>query len=273
MVTPAEIAVNYVEIGKNKAAAPGLRLVLLGIMAGAFIGLAAAGANTAVSLTADPAAARLLSALLFPAGLSMVLFAGAELFTGNNLMSIALLEREIRLGAMLRCWALVYIGNFLGALAVAGLVNLGGQLDLFDGRLAVYTIRIAVTKTGLTFGHAVILGILCNVLVCLAVWMGNAGKTVTDKLLAIYFPILMFVLSGFEHSVANMYYISAGLFAAANPDYAQAAQAAGVELGGLGWGSFLLKNLLPVTLGNIIGGAGIVGGMYWAIYVRGRKEK
>lgn len=273
MVAPAEIAVNYVEIGKNKAGVPGLRLLLLGVMAGAFIGLAAAGTNTAVCLTQDPAAARLLSALLFPAGLAMVLLAGSELFTGNCLMSIAFMEREIRLGAMLRCWALVYAGNFLGALAVAGLVNLGGQLDLFEGRLAVYTIRTAVTKTGLTFGHALVLGILCNVLVCLAVWMGNAGKTVTDKLLSIYFPILMFVLSGFEHSVANMYYISAGLFAAQNPEYAQAAVSGGIGLGGLSWGSFLFKNLLPVTLGNVIGGAVIVGGMYWLIYVRGRRER
>ncbi len=273
MITPAEIAVHYVRIGKNKTEFPWGRTVLLGIMAGAFIGLAAVGTNTAVCLTQDPATARLISAVLFPAGLSMVLFAGSELFTGNCLMSIALMEREIRLRAMLRYWALVYIGNFIGTLAVAWLVNAGGQLDLFEGRLAVYTIRTAVTKTSLSFDHALILGILCNVLVCLAVWIGNAGKTIADKFFGLYFPILMFVVSGFEHSVANMYYISAGLFAAGNPQYAQEAVSQGVDLGGLSWGSFLFKNLLPVTLGNIFGGAVIVGGMYWLIYVRGRREK
>ena len=198
----------------------------------------------------------------------MVLLAGSELFTGNCLLSIPLLQREISCGQMLKNWLFVYLGNLIGGLLIAALVVFGHTLSLFGGGLAVSVLSTAAAKCTLSFGDAFIRGILCNFLVCIAVWISFAAKDTAGKIVGLFFPIMMFVLCGFEHSVANMYYIGAGLFAKLVPAYAEAAAAAGVDLTAVTVGRFFGSNLLPVTLGNIVGGSVCVGAVYWFSYLR-----
>ena len=234
MYSPAEVARRYVETGKSKAALPVGRMLLLGMLAGAFIALAGGSATFAVSY-----GGRLAGAAVFPAGLAMVLLAGSELFTGNCLLVIPLLERQLTWGRMLRSWGVVYLANVLGAGLVAALT-------------------VAAGKAGLPFLTALLRGVLCNFLVCIAVWMSLAAQSVPGKLAAMYLPIFTFVLCGFEHSVANMFYLPAGILAAGKY---------GVAAEGLSWASMWTGNLLPVTLGNILGGC-LVGVVYWAVYLR-----
>jgi len=265
MFTPKEVAQNVIGIGKAKATNSPWKLFLLGILAGMFIALAAVGANTASSVIENASVAKLVGACVFPVGLAMVLIAGSELFTGNSLIIISVLEKEAKFSQMLKNWLFVYVGNFVGALLIALLVNGSGQLDLFGGALAATTIKAAATKASLDFGKAILLGILCNFLVCIAVWMSFAAKTVGGKIAGLFLPIMLFVLAGFEHSVANMYYVPSGLFAMnAYPDVA-----AGIaNIGNLTWGNFFVNNLIPVTIGNVIGGVGLVGCLYWLIYLK-----
>ena len=272
MLSPKETGERYIKAGQVKAGQPIDRLLVLGLLAGAFIALAAVGANTAMATVANPSLAKLTAACVFPGGLAMVLLAGSELFTGNCLMVIPLLERKIGWGGMLRNWLFVYVGNLLGALLVAALVCLGGQWSLFGGQLAVTTIKVAAGKVALSFPSALVLGVCCNFLVCIAVWISFAAESVGGRLAGIFFPIMLFVLSGFEHSVANMYYIPAGILAAADPAYAQLAVEAGVDISGLTWSAFFCRNLLPVTVGNIIGGSLLVGCLYWYAYLYKRKQ-
>ncbi|MBR5429178.1 MAG: formate/nitrite transporter family protein [Firmicutes bacterium] len=269
MLAPKEVAERYVAAGRNKAALPVGKMLILGMLAGAFIACAAVGANTAQCTVADPSLAKLASACVFPGGLAMVLLAGSELFTGNCLLLLPLLQKEIGAGAMLRNWLFVYLGNLLGSLLVVGLAAAGGQWGLFSGQLAVTTIKVAAAKVSLSFPAAFCLGVGCNFLVCIAVWISFAADTVGGKLAGLFFPIMLFVLSGFEHSVANMYYIPAGLAAAADPARAALAAQAGVDMSGLTWSAFFLRNLLPVTLGNIVGGSLLVALPYWFCCLRG----
>jgi formate/nitrite transporter len=271
--TPYEIASDLIGIGKKKAGMPVVKLLALGILAGMFIALAAVGANTASSMIENPGAAKLVGALVFPAGLAMVLIAGSELFTGNSLIIISVLEKEAPLSGLLKNWLCVYAGNFIGAVMAALLINLGNQPGLFGNQLAAFTIKVAAAKSSLPFINAFVLGILCNFLVCVAVWMNYAAKDIAGRILGMYFPVMLFVLSGFEHSVANMYYVPAGLFALSNPAYAEAAAAAGVNTASLTWGNFFINNLIPVTLGNIIGGAVLVGCVYWFVYLKKDKAQ
>lgn len=189
----------------------------------------------------------------------MVIVAGSELFTGNNLMIMGVLSHVICTRQMLRNWCVVYLGNFVGAALVAALCVLGHVFSAFDGRLAASVIAIAQTKAALPFGDAFVRGILCNFLVCIAVWMASAAKSVPGKILAVFFPIMTFVVAGFEHSVANMYYLTAGLLTAAQT---------GTAAGGLTWGRALLGNLLPVTFGNLVGGVLLVGMSAWYLYLK-----
>lgn len=259
MHSPLEIARNYVEIGIHKVRLSALKMVILGMFAGMFIGFAGIASTVGGSTIENPSLARLVSACLFPAGMAMVLVAGSELFTGNNLIIIALLEKKIKLHEMLKNWFFVFVGNFLGAAFVAFLVVFGHTPDLFGGRLADSIVNAALHRVNLTFADSFIRGVLCNILVCIAVWAAFAAKKVSGKLLMSFWPVMLFVLCGFEHSIADIYFCLAGIFAAG--EYGIAAE-------GLTFGSFLLKNLLPVTLGNIVGGAGIVGAGYWAMYLR-----
>ncbi len=270
--TPAEIAENYVATGKSKVNTTVGKMIALAILAGAFIALAGVGSTT-VSVSIEQASlGKFLGACVFPAGLAMCLLAGSELFTGNCLLAIPLLQREIRFGGMLKNWLFVYIGNLVGALLIAAAVVYSHTPALFADGEAVSVLSTAVTKTSLTFGDAFLKGILCNFLVCIAVWIAFAAKDVVGKIVGLFFPIMLFVLCGFEHSVANMYFIGAGLFAKPIPEYADSAAAAGIDLSGLNWGTFWTHNLIPVSLGNIVGGALCVGCVYWFVYLRKRPK-
>ena len=254
--TPPQVAQAMLSGMEGKAGLPLLKMFLLAVCAGAFIAFGAQAANVAAHNITQVGLQRLVMGCVFPVGLMMVVLLGAELFTGNCMMVAALADGRIGVGKLLRNWGVVYLGNLVGALIIVGLVNASGQLGYSDADLAVLTIKIAATKCSLGFPAAFCGGILCNVLVCIAVLLAMASKDVVGKIAGIWFPIMAFVLSGFEHSVANMYYIPAGLLALANPTYAAAAQAAEVAteaVSVLG----LLDNLLPVTLGNIVGGAAV----------------
>lgn len=268
LFSPAEVARNYIATGKNKVNTPIGKMLLLAILAGAFIAVGGIASTTAAVSIPLASVSKLVSACIFPGGLTMVLLAGSELFTGNCLLTIPLLEKEITISGMLKNWIVVYIGNLIGSIAIAAAVVFSHQISLFDHALAVSVISTAAAKCALPFSDALIKGILCNFLVCIAVWISFAAKDVAGKIIGLFFPIMMFVLCGFEHSVANMYYISAGLFAKAIPAYAQAAGAAGINMDSLTIAGFFGNNLLPVTIGNIIGGAVCVGCTYWYIYLR-----
>ncbi len=254
MQTPSEFVNSYALIGQKKANNAATKLLVLGVLAGFLIGMGAAVTNTAGHALTNPSVAKIVSGLLFPFGLIMVILTGAELFTGNCLITISVLEKKVDVKGMLRNWFYVYLGNFIGALFLAMACAYSGPMSLNNNGVAVYTMKVAAGKCALTFGNAVVLGILCNVLVCIAVAMSLMSKNTIGRAIGAYLPIAFFVICGFEHSVANMYYITAGLLAKGVPAYAEAAAAAGLDLSALTWGNFFLHNLIPVTLGNIIGG-------------------
>lgn len=249
---PKEVAARVAEVGVVKARLPLLTLALLGVLAGAFVGLGALMfALVASDSSLGFAASRLLGGLVFSLGLVLVTVAGAELFTGNNLIVMAWAARRISSAELLRNWAVVCAANFVGAASLAMLVWLAGHGELNDGAVGRAVIRIATAKAHLSPGEAFFRGVLCNVLVCMAVWMASAGRSVADRVLAIVFPITAFVAAGFEHSIANMYYFPL-------------AMALGAPLG---WGD-MLANLGPVIAGNIVGGSVLVAGVYWVVYLR-----
>lgn len=254
MKNSKEIAANYRGIAKNKCSMPALKLIISGIFAGAFIAFGAFGSQVVGSSVADPGLARLLGAFVFPVGLTLVCCVGTELFTGNSLLVLPLLEKQVDLKEVLRNWGLVYLGNLIGSLLVACLVVYSHLPSIFGGALADTMTAAAVSKTSLSFGDALMRGILCNILVCLAVWLSFAANEQAGKIIGLYLPTMLFVLSGFEHSIANMYFIPAGMMSAA----VYGAGSAPITMGG-----FLLNNLLPVTIGNLIGGAAFTAaGLY-----------
>ena len=268
LFSPAEVAKNYINTGKGKVNTPISKMFLLAIMAGAFIAIGGIASTTASVSVEQASVAKFLSGCVFPGGLTMVLLAGSELFTGNNLLVIPLLEKEVTLGGMLKNWVVVYLGNLVGSILIAAGVIFGHTPSLFGNKLAVSIISTAVGKCSMTFSEAFIRGILCNFLVCIAVWISFAAKDVAGKIIGLFFPIMMFVTCGFEHSVANMYYISAGIMAKGLPQFADAATEAGIDFSTVTVANMFGKNLLPVTIGNIIGGAICVGCTYWFIYLR-----
>lgn len=267
---PAEILEVTIQKGIKKAELPALKQLILGFLAGVFIAFASEGSNMAASGLFAKAETyglgKFVAGLIFPVGLMLVLIAGAELFTGNNLIFAAVLDKKVKISVMLKNWFFVYLGNFIGSVFIAFLIVKSGQLKSGDNLLGGITIKIAYGKISLSFLQAVILGILCNWLVCLAVWLCYGAKDMTGKLLASFFPIWLFITSGFEHSVANMYYIPAGIFAKIIPQYANASHLDSAVLDNLNWLNFFIKNLLPVTIGNIIGGAFFVGAVYSIVY-------
>ena len=218
--------------------------------------------------------AKTLAGLAFSLGLILVVIGGAELFTGNTLIVMAVIGRRVGAGALLRNWGVVYLGNFVGALATAVFMLLGRQYAFDGGQVGALAVRIAEHKCALDFIPAFFLGIYCNVLVCLAVWLSLGARTIPGKILAIVFPVTAFVAGGFEHCIANMYTIPLGLLikasapVIADPAIADPIGAALASSPHLTWGNFFANNLLPVTLGNIVGGALLVGTVYWLIYHR-----
>ena len=243
--------------GERKCALTPAKAFLLAILAGALIAFGGAATNTAAHTAQGAGSVRLICGLLFPFGLGIVVLTGSELFTGNCLIAVSLAQKRVTLTAMLRNWVTVYLGNFVGALLVASCCAFIGQMDYSSGGLAIFTMKLAASKCALSFPAAVALGIACNVLVCLGVLCAMTAKDTVGKILGAYIPVALFVLCGFEHSVANMFYVPAGLFAASVPEYAALAAQSGLDLSGLTWGAFLVNNLLPVTIGNMIGGVGV----------------
>ena len=271
---PAEIAEKAEAVGAEKTRLDAVTLAVLAVLAGAFIALGAlfattvlAGAHGAVPYGIS----HFLAGLAFSLGLILVVVGGAELFTGNTLMVMAWAGGKVGLAEMLRAWAIIYVGNLVGAVATALLALLAGQYLLADGEIGARALAIAETKATLPFGRALFLGVLCNVLVCLAVWLALGARSTSDKILAILFPVAAFVAAGFEHSVANMYFIPFGLFIRlwAPASFWTGIGATPADYADITWLG-LVANLVPVTIGNVIGGGVLVGAVYWFVYLRKR---
>jgi formate/nitrite transporter len=253
---------NYAELGAKKAENTALKLFSLGIAAGVIIGFGGATANAASFAITNPSVARIIPALMFAFCLGMIMLTGSELFTGNCMIVVSVAARRATIAGMLRNWLYVYAGNLTGGLILAWGITASGHLDYNGGALALHTIKTAASKCALPFFQAVLLGIFCNIMVCIGVLCSLTAKDTFGRIAGAYLPVAFFVIGGFEHSVANMYYIPAGLFARGVEVYARVAADAGVALGVLSWGNFFARNLLPVTIGNIIGGAG-TGLLFW----------
>ncbi|MFZ2727279.1 MAG: formate/nitrite transporter family protein [Methylococcaceae bacterium] len=263
---PKEIADRIEQISISKSITDISRIFALSLLAGAFIAFAAVFYTVVVhNSTLSLGLTRLMGGLSFCLGLILVVVAGAELFTGNNLLVMAYVDKKITLKQLMINWTVVFIGNLIGSLGVVFLIYLSDHWLMSGGALGAKAITIANEKVNISFTAAFARGILCNALVCLAVWLCFACHSVTDKILAIIFPITAFVTMGFEHSVANMYFIPAGIIAQFNPELVKAVGT--VDLSHLNMMGFI-ANLLPVTLGNIVGGSFFVGMVYWFIYLR-----
>lgn len=262
LFTPKECAANYAAAGRAKAQMPIPKMFLLAVLAGFFIAMGGAVTNTAAHTIDNVGLARMVCGLLFPFGLAMVVLTGAELFTGNTLITISVLDGQATVSGMLRNWGVVYLGNAAGAMLVAAGCAFGGQLNYSGGQLAVFTMKLAAGKCALPVGSAFALGVLCNVLVTVGVLLSLSAKDLTGRVVGAYLPVAFFVICGFEHCIANLFYIPAGLFARTVSTYTALAADAGLDLSTLTWGNFLLRNLLPVTAGNILSGMAM-GGLYW----------
>jgi len=284
---PANVADQLTnDVCIKKVTASFTKLLVLGILAGVYIGF---GAELSTMVGHDLAKylgvgfARFLQGAVFSVGLMLVVIAGAELFTGNNLIMLSVLDGKTSVGKLLYNWVVVYIANLIGSLLLVVLMYWTELWEMNGNLVGAYALSIANSKVNLGFLPAFARGILCNWLVCLAVWMAIASRDVIGKIFAIFFPIMAFVASGFEHSIANMYFIPMGIFLKNVPDVVNAAVNAGLvevveetgmpNLTNLTWYGFFVKNLIPATLGNIIGGAGFVATLYWLVYVRKPKEQ
>ncbi|MBI5823142.1 MAG: formate/nitrite transporter family protein [Chloroflexi bacterium] len=286
---PAEMATRAEYLGVRKAEMPAFTMLMLSILAGAFISLGAIFATTVaaggMSVTAaDGAVAfstslpygvtRLLSGLVFCLGLILVIVGGAELFTGNNMIVMAWASGKVTGRALLRNWGIVYAGNFIGSIATAGLMFFSKQYTFGSDAVGITALKIAVAKCDLEFVQAIALGILCNALVCLAVWLTYSARTTLDKIVSIIFPVTAFVTAGFEHSIANMYFIPYALLVKGfDPEYMAKAAEKVPNLEALTWKAFFINNLIPVTIGNIIGGAVLVAAIYWVVFLRNKRDR
>ena len=266
--SPKEIAERVENVGVTKANLPLLSMAALGVLAGGFIGLGGMFFTLVVSdASLSFAATRVLGGVAFSLGLILVVVAGAELFTGNNLLVMAWVSGRVSTARFAENLIIVYLANLVGAAGLAVLVALSNHWKMGDSAIAKAAVNLAAAKCSLPFGEAFFKGVLCNVLVCLAVWLAMAGRNVSDKILAVVFPIAAFVAAGFEHSVANMYFIPLGIFLREHVTPSTV-----LSLDSLDWLGFA-RNLIPVTLGNLVGGAGMVGFVYWVIYRRGSKAQ
>ncbi len=287
MLAPAEIAQYTIEAGVKKATTPTKKVLASAFMAGAYIAFGALGSVAAAyNLLANPATyglGKALAGLMFPAGLIFVLIAGADLFTGNILITLAALKKRVTWGQAFKKkrvtwgqafknWALVWIGNLIGGALVAWLVSLSGVFDWSAGLYGGVIVKNAIGKLGFSWGAAIASGILCNWIVCATVWMTYGAKDVTGKDLTGFFGIFLFVCTGFEHCVANMAYFFAGLFAKSNPVYLEAAHKTAEEAAKLNIPSMFMNNLIPGTIGNILGGAIFVAGVYYFLYIKEDKN-
>jgi formate/nitrite transporter len=264
-LSPKETAEAFDGVAVTKASHTTANLWILGIFAGIYIAFGGFAAATISHTITSAGVAKFASGAVFPVGLMLVVITGTELFTGNNLMVIGYMDKKITLQQLLRNWVWVYLANFVGSIIFAFLVSQTGLFGSTGGALGATVINTALAKVSIPFGQALVRGILCNILVVLAVWMATAAKDVISKIFACWFPVMLFVMSGFEHSIANMYFIPAGIFAKANAACVEAGNFTAEALAKLNFGG-LISNLVPVTIGNIIGGAIVIGLSYWYVY-------
>ena len=272
---PPEMARKAEDIGVIKAGMGMLKTSALAVLAGAFIAFGAVFSTVVTTgSTMSFGVTKLLGGVAFSLGLILVVVGGAELFTGNNLMIMAWASRKIKLSHVLKNWFYVYAGNMFGAFSIVALILISGQYLFGGGATGLRMLEIAKAKCELGFSQAIALGVLCNILVCLAIWLCYSAKSAHGKILAIVFPITAFVAAGFEHSVANMYFVPMGILlkTTGGPEFWNLIHGAAAQYASLTWGHFFIRNLLPVTIGNIIGGAIFVGMAYWFIYLRGEKS-
>lgn len=272
MLMPAEVAEYTVNAGVKKATTPTKKVLASAFLAGAYIAFGALGSiGAAYNLLANPATyglGKALAGLMFPAGLMFVLIAGADLFTGNILITLAALKKKVTWTQAFKNWGLVWLGNLAGGVVVAYLVSLSGVFDWSNGLYGGVVVKNAIGKLGFSWTAAIASGILCNWIVCATVWMTYAAKDVTGKIFAGFFGVFLFVCTGFEHSVANMAYLFAGLFNKSNPAYLEAAHKTAQDAAALNLPSMFVDNLIPVTIGNILGGAIFVAGVYYFIFMK-----
>lgn len=266
---PREIAKNVVEASKKKSRLRILPLLLLGILAGVYIGF---GAELCTITTYDLSIylgmgfSKFIGGSVFSVGLILVAIGGAELFTGSCLMLTGVLTHDVSIMSMLRNWLFVYLANFVGSMLLVIIIYYSGIWKIGNFGVGVAALTTAAGKVNLSFVEAFLRRVGCNWLVCLAIWLSIAGRDIISKIIGIYFPVMAFVVSGFEHSIANMYFIPMGLFLKGNA--AVISKAGLIEgINNLNWPGFFVRNLIPVTLGNIVGGAFFVGGIYYLIYL------
>jgi formate transporter len=271
MLIPSEIAQYTIDAGIKKANTPTKKVLASAFLAGAYITFAALGSmGAAHNLLGNPETyglGKLVAGLLFPAGLMLVLVAGADLFTGNILIAMAALNKKVTWSKTFKNWALVWVGNLLGAALVAWMVSLTGVFDWSNGVYGGVVIKTAVGKVHLAWIPAFVSGILCNWLVCVAVWMSYGAKDMAGKITSIFPGVCLFIVLGFEHSIANMGYLFAGFFAKSNTMWIEASHKTSADLANLNLSSIFANNLIPVTLGNIVGGAVFVGAIYYFMYI------
>lgn len=261
-IKPKDVVQDNIQAGLARTTRPVYKMLLLGIMAGMSVGLGASGCSVVMHSVTNVGIARLLGSLVFPIGLMIIIIVGGEMFTGNSMMIMGVLDRKYKVTQMVKVLLTVYLSNFIGAFVMAYLVSASGQLQYSDGLLGAYMIRVAISKSQIPFYNAFISGILCNVLVCAAVLMAAAANDIAGKIVACFFPIMVFVICGFVHCVANMFFLPIGMLAANNENFAQKAiEVYGysqADIDGFGIGS-MLQNLVPVTIGNIVGGMLLIG--------------
>jgi formate transporter len=273
---PAEMALKAELLGVAKVKMPVSKTVVLAMLAGAFISF---GAILYTTVTAGSAMSfgitRLIGGLAFSLGLVLVIVGGAELFTGNNLIIMAWANKKVSSTQVLMNWVWVYLGNMIGAMFIVIIMLFSRQYLSGSGVVGINILNIARAKCEMGFTQAIALGILCNVLVCLAVWLCFSARTTADKILCILFPITAFVAAGFEHSVANMYFIPVAILLLGNgdPEFLSLLDNTAKNYESVSWGNYFINNLLPVTIGNIIGGAGLVGVVYWFVFLKKKVKK
>lgn len=272
MNTAREVLEANIKTEEKRAGMSIQRLMVLAVLAGMFIAGGAAASSVAMHAVPNVGLARTVAGTIFPVGLMLIVFIGGELFTGDCLIILGLFQKKYSVISAIKVLVLVWVGNLIGSVIVALLAFYSGQFNYSDGLLGAFTIKVALGKATMSFGAAFCSGILCNIFVCCAVLMGATAKSAAGKIWAIFFPILAFVVSGYEHCVANMYYIPAGLIAMTNDSYVnKAVEAYGLtadQLDKLNVGSFLINSSIPVTLGNMVGGMIFVGALLYFVHIK-----
>jgi len=272
---PAQVIETNIKSGETKVSLPLGKMILLGIMAGAMIAIGAATSGAAAHSVENVGLSRLVAGAIFPVGLMLITFIGGELFTGNCLTAMGAMDKRFSWGKVVRDLVIIWFSNLVGALLMVALTYFSGNLDYSAGLLGAYSIKVALGKTTITVAKGITSGIMCNILVCAAILMATAAKDIGGKIWAIFFPIMAFVVGGFEHCVANMYYIPMGILAAQNETYvAKAVEAYGIsadQFANISIGGFL-ANQIPVTIGNIIGGMIFVALPCYLVHIKANKN-